>query len=153
MDEEKKNVILTIRTTTGRENSVIDSIITKVKSHGYNNIKSVFHPEEFRGYVFIEGAVEDIENVIKNIPHVRGIIRKDVNINEIERFLVPEKQEIKVEIGDIVEIVAGPFKGEKAKTTRVDETKNEITVELLEAAIPIPVTISMNSIRIDKKKS
>lgn len=152
MDEEKKNVILTIRTTTGRENSVIDSIITKVKSHGYN-IKSVFHPEEFRGYVFIEGTVEDIENVIKNIPHVRGIIRKDVNINEIERFLVPEKQEIKVEIGDIVEIVAGPFKGEKAKTTRVDETKNEITVELLEAAIPIPVTISMNSVRIDKKKS
>jgi len=150
--DDKKNIILTIRTTTGRENSVIDSIMTKVKAHGFN-IKSVFHPEEFRGYVFIEGTHEDIENVIKNIPHIRGLINKVVSLNEIERFIVPEKQEIKVEIGDIVEIIAGPFKGEKAKTTRVDETKNEITVELLEAAIPIPVTISINSIRIDKKKS
>jgi len=147
---EGESKLMTVRTTTGRENVVIDAIIARVKSKNIP-IKSIFHPEELRGYVFIEGQPDDIDAAIRNIPHVRGLLKKDIKIEDVERFLIPEKQEIKVEVGDIVEIIGGPFKGEKAKTTRVDETKNEITVELLEAAIPIPVTISMNSIRIDKK--
>jgi transcriptional antiterminator NusG len=144
-------MILTIRTTTGRENVVIDSLISKIQGKN-TGIKSLFHPEELRGYVFIEGEAEDIKAVVKGIPHVRGLIQRDVKLEELERFLIPEKSEIKVEVGDTVEIIGGPFKGEKAKITRSDETKGEITVELLEAAIPIPVTISVNSVRIHEKK-
>lgn len=144
-------MIATIRTTTGRENVVIESIIARIKTRKIP-IKSLFHPEEFRGYVFIEGEVNDIEASIKGIPHIRGLINKDVPLEELERFLIEEKREIKVEIGDIVEIIGGPFKGEKGKITRVDDTKNEVVVEFLEAAIPIPVTISVNSVRIYEKK-
>jgi len=146
-----KMPILTIRTTTGRENVVIDSIVNKIQSRKIP-IKSVFHPEDLRGYVFIEGEAEDIKISVKGVPHVRGLIQKDVKLEELERFLIPEKSEIKIEVGDVVEIIGGPFKGEKAKITRIDETKGEITVELLEAAIPIPVTISVNSVRIYEKK-
>ena len=144
-------MIATIRTTTGRENVVIESIIARIKTRKLP-IGSLFHPEEFRGYVFIEGEINDIEATIKGIPHIRGLINKDAPMSDLERFLIPEKREIKVESGDIVEIIGGPFKGEKAKITRVDETKSEITVEFLEAAIPIPVTISINSVRIHEKK-
>ena len=144
-------MIATIRTTTGRENIVIESITSKVKGHAIP-IKSVFHPEDLRGYIFIEGEVNDIEAGIKGIPHVRGLINKDVPMEQLERFLIVAKQEIKLEIGDVVEIIGGPFKGEKGKITRVDETKNEITVEFLEAAIPIPVTISVNTVRMHEKK-
>ena len=70
---------------------------------------------------------------------------------QIERFLVPEKNEVKLEIGDIVEIVGSPFKGEMAKISRIDEQKGELTVEFIEAAIPIPVTISVNSVRLHEK--
>lgn len=146
-----KNVIATIRTTTGRENVVIESLIARVQSKRIP-IKSIFHPEELRGYVFIEGEKEEIESAVKGIPHIRGLIKKPVNIQELEKFLIPEKQEVKPEIGDVVEIIGGPFKGEKARITRHDEIKGEITVELLEAAIPIPVTISINSVRIHEKK-
>jgi transcriptional antiterminator NusG len=144
-------MLTTIRTTTGRENVVIESLIARVKTRKIP-IKSIFHPEEFRGYVFIEGDVNDIEAAIKGVPHIRGLINKDVSLQELERFLIEEKREVKVEIGDIVEIIGGPFKGEKGKITRVDNTKNEIVVEFLEAAIPIPVTISINSVRIYEKK-
>ncbi len=144
-------MMFTIRTTTGRENVVIESIMSRVKSENMR-VKSLFHPEDLRGYVFIEGEAEEVESAIKGIPHIRGLINREVQMSDIERFLVPEKSEIKLEIGDIVEIIGSPFKGEKAKITRVDETKNEITVEFLEAAIPIPVTISMNSVRLEKKK-
>jgi len=144
-------MILTIRTTTGRENIVIDNIEKKVRAEGLN-IKSIFHPEELRGYIFIEGNIDDIEDAIKGIPHVRGIIPREVKFSDVERFLIPEKQEIKIEESDIVEIIGGPFKGEKAKVKRIDESKKEITVELLEAAIPIPVTIPITSVRISEKK-
>ena len=144
-------MIATIRTTTGRENVVIESIIARIKTRKIP-IKSIFHPEEFRGYVFIEGDVNDIEASIKGIPHIRGLISKDVPLEELERFLIEEKREVKVEVGDIVEIIGGPFKGEKGKIARVDNTKNEVVIEFLEAAIPIPVTISVNSVRIYEKK-
>ena len=144
-------MITTIRTTTGRENVVIESIISRVKTRNIP-VKSMFHPEELRGYVFIEGDINDIEASVKGIPHVRGIINKDISMSQLERFLVPEKREVNAESGDIVEIIGGPFKGEKAKITRVNDMKSEVTVEFLEAAIPIPVTISVNSVRIHEKK-
>lgn len=144
-------MIATIRTTTGRENVVIDTITTRIKSHSIP-VKSLFHPEELRGYLFIEGDSIDIENATKSIPHIRGVINKDVPLSQLERFLVPEKSEVVYEVNDIVEIIGSPFKGEKAKITRIDETKGEITVEFLEAAIPIPVTISINSVRLHEKK-
>ena len=143
-------MLATIRITTGRENVVIESLAMRIKNSKLP-IKSIIHPEELKGYIFIEGEAEEIEAAIKNVPHIRGLINKAVPIAQVEKFLVPEKNEVKFEIGDIVEIVGSPFKGEKGKITRVDETKNEITVEFLEAAIPIPVTISVNSVRMEKK--
>jgi transcription termination/antitermination protein NusG len=145
-------MISIIRTTTGKENMVIESVEAKVKMHNIP-VLSLFHPEEIRGYVFIEGEAEAIEDSVKNVPHARGLINKRAtSLSDVEKFLVPEKSEVKYEIGDVVEIIGSPFKGEKAKITRIDETKNEITVELLEAAIPIPVTISVNSVRMHEKK-
>jgi len=144
-------IIATIRTTTGRENVVIDSLTTKIHNENIP-IQSLFHPEELRGYIFIEGGPEEIETTVKSVPHVRGFINKDVPMSQLERFLIAEKSEVKFNVGDVVEIIGSPFKGERAKISRVDETKGEITVEFLEAAIPIPVTISVNSVRMYEKK-
>lgn len=144
-------MIATIRTTTGRENVVIDSLTTKIQNE-HLAVKAIFHPEELRGYIFIEGEPEEIENTIKSVPHIRGFINKDVPITQLERFLIAEKSEVKFSVGDVVEIIGSPFKGERAKISRIDETKGEITVEFLEAAIPIPVTISVNSVRLHEKK-
>ena len=47
-----------------------------------------------------------------------------------------------------VEIISGPSKGEKAKVVRVNQAKEEVTVELLEAAVKIPVTIKAENIKI-----
>lgn len=145
--------ILTVRTTTGRENVVIDSLISRIKKDAAP-VKSVFHPAEMRGYIFVEGEIKDVETTIKGVPHIRGLIKKDVPISQLERFLIVEKQEIKIDVGDIVEVIGGPLKGEKTKVIRVNEAKSEVTVESIEAAIRIPMTIPINSVSIyEKKKS
>lgn len=140
-------MISTIRTTVGRENAVIETLTNKIKNMGLA-IKSIFHPGELKGYIFLEGEEEVINELIKGVPHVKGIIRKEVSMTDIKKFLEVKKIEIKINRGDVVEVTGGPFKNEKGKVTRVDEAKSELTIEFLEAAVPIPITIPIDSARL-----
>lgn len=142
-------MIFTIKTVVGRENIVADSIAIKVKTEQLN-ISSIVHPEEIRGYVFIEGNIEEVEKVVKMVPHIRGLIKRPVEIKEIQRFLQPRKVEVDLGEGDIVEVIGGPFKGEKGKVTRYDKVKREITIELTDVAVPIPVTVSVEFVKLLK---
>ena len=54
--------------------------------------------------------------------------------------------------GDVVRIIAGPFKGEKAKVTRLNLQKAEVVLELLEAAVAIPITLGLDSVKVIGKK-
>jgi len=140
-------MIRTVRTTVGRENAVIEALASKIKNNNLG-IRCIFHPAELKGYIFLEGDEEVISGVIKTIPHIKGIIKKDVKIDDLKKFLEIKKIEIKVNRGDVVEIIGGPFKNEKGKVTRVDEAKEELTIELLDAAIPIPITIPIESAKV-----
>ena len=42
---------------------------------------------------------------------------------------------------DVVEIISGPFKGERAKVVRVDAGKEELILELLDSPYTIPVRV------------
>jgi transcriptional antiterminator NusG len=140
-------MIYTIRTTVGRENAVVETLANKVKNTGAD-VVAILHPEELKGYVFIEGSLEGVEKAVSGVPHIRGIIRKEVAMSQLKKFLEVKRMEIKINRGDIIEITGGPFKNEKGKVTRVDEAKDEVTVELLEAAIPIPITVQIDSVKI-----
>jgi len=140
-------MIYTVKTVVGRENIVADSMASKSKSENLN-IYSIVHPEEIRGYIFVEGDLKDIEKALQMVPHIRGIIKKNVDIEQIRRFLQPRKVEIDLDIKDIIEVIGGPFKGERGKVTRYDKTKREITIELLDVAIPIPITVSVEFVKL-----
>ena len=87
---------------------------------------------------------------INNTSHVkgRGIVGGAVNIEELSGLLEAKPLMKSIKEGMKVELIAGPFKGERAKVMRVNDTKEEVTVELVEAAVKIPVTIHAEHIRI-----
>jgi len=143
-------MIYTIKTIIGRENVAMESIMNKAKSQGVD-IKALVHPEELKGYLFIEGDLKDIETMIKEIPHARGVLRKPVNISDIKKFMEPKKIEIKVKENDIIEVIGGPFKGEKGKVIRFDDVKGEVTLELIEVTVPIRVTVNAGLIKMIEK--
>jgi transcriptional antiterminator NusG len=145
-------MIYTIKTVVGRENIVIDSLALKTKTNALQ-IKSLVHPEEIKGYVFVEGDLTDIEKAVQMVPHVRGLIKNPVDVKQIQRFLEPKVVEVELGTGDVVEVIGGPFKGEKGKVVRYDKTKRECTVELLEAAVPIPITISVEFVKVLERKA
>jgi transcriptional antiterminator NusG len=143
--------IYAIRTTSGREDIVIDIMSTKIKSNALP-VKSVFHPAEIKGYVFAEGTSGAVHKAVQGLMHIRGVIDRPVPLEDIKHFLETERKDrIRPEENNIVEIIGGPFKGEKGRITRVDAVKDEVTIELLDASIPIPVTIATEFIKILKR--
>lgn len=143
-------MIFSVKTVVGRENVVMEAIAAKAKVENLN-IKSLFHPEEIKGYVFIEGDLQDIEKAVQMIPHVRGLIKRPIELKEVQKFLKPRSVEIDLNVGDIVEIIGGPFKEEKGKVTRYDKVKREVTIELMEAVVPIPITVSVEFVKLLEK--
>ena len=90
-----------------------------------------------------------IERTLEDIPHARGLVSEQpTSIAEVEHFLSPKPDVEGIAEGDIVELIAGPFKGEKAQVQRIDEGKDQVTVELYEATVPIPVTVRGDQIRV-----
>jgi len=142
--------IYTIRTTSGREDVVIDMLESNVKVEK-TDVKSIFHPAEIKGYIFVEGGLGAIQKSMHGLMHAKGLIEKPVQLEEIRHFLEQKKAIIRVSGGDTVEIIGGPFRGERGEIKRIDKVKDEVTIELLEASIPIPVTIATEFIKIVKK--
>lgn len=140
--------IYTIRTTSGREDTVVDTMYLNVKTQGLD-VKAIIHPAELKGYIFAEGNLKDIHKAAQGMLHVRSFIEKPINLGDIQKFLQVKK--VAVDVGDEVEIVGGAFKGDKGIVTRLDKTKDEVTIELREGAIPIPMTIATEFVKITKK--
>ncbi|MGY5871621.1 MAG: transcription elongation factor Spt5 [Candidatus Thorarchaeota archaeon] len=105
-------------------------------------VKAILVPETLRGYVFIETTeFRDVEIAISGVPHVRGRVGGKVSLDEIDRFLAPPPAAEGISEGDVVEIISGPFKGERAKVARVDTGKEELILELLDSPYTIPVRV------------
>lgn len=149
--EEMKTFIYAIRTTANREDQVLDFISSNVEKKKLE-VYSIIHPHGMRGYIFIEAATRsDAEQAAFSVPYARGVLPKTISFGEIEHMLEHGKKEYNIKKNDIAEIISGPFKREKCKITRVDKTKNEVVVELLEAAVPIPITVSIDAVKVIRR--
>lgn len=149
---DAKSGIYALKTTINQEKAVGDMLAHKVKKHKVG-VVAVLSPPELRGYVLVEAYDRDLlEQVIKGVPHARGLVQGETALAEVEHFLQPKPAVAGIAEGDIVELVAGPFKGERARVQRIDAAKEEITVELFEAMVPIPVTVRGDNVRVLQKK-
>lgn len=144
--------IFVVRTTTGREAQVIEKLKSKINQQKLS-VYSVLRPKEVKGYFFVEAEeADDVNRAIYGVTHAKGVLGA-VKLEEIKKFLSPVAEAIKINLGDIVDIVSGPFKGEKARVKRITKVKEEVVVELLEAAVPIPITVKIDSVRVVKSEA
>ena len=140
-----------VKTTANQERVVANLIEMAIKKYNLG-VHSILAPKELKGYVVIEAeSMEDLLKAIRGLPHIKGVVKGEINLAEVEHFLTPRKAAEQIKEGYKVEIVSGPFKGELAVVKRVDEAKNEITVELIEAVVPIPVTVKADHVRVVDK--
>ncbi|MEJ5328096.1 MAG: transcription elongation factor Spt5 [Candidatus Bathyarchaeia archaeon] len=147
-EEQAQTKIFVVKTTTGQERNVARLVAAKVEME-HIPIKAILVPEALKGYVFVEAdGPHFVEEAITGIRHVRSRIPGLVNFNEIERYIVRKPVLEDLNEDDVVEITGGPFKGMRAKITRLDKSKGEVTLELLEATFTLPITVHSDYVKL-----
>lgn len=151
--------IMVLKTQIDQEKSVSDSLYLKAVAEAQANtskpkdIYAILSPAGLRGYVFVEGMNTDrLREKTRDIKKARSFVDGETDIEEVGPYLIPMSAVVGIVEGDIVELVNGPFKGEKARVQQIDQAKEEITVELIEAMVPIPVTVKGDSVRVIEKE-
>ena len=151
--------IMVLKTQIDQERSLAETLYLKAVAEAQSNatkpkdIYAILSPAGLRGYVFVEGMNTDrLREKTRDIKKARSFIDGETDIEEVGPYLIPMSAVVGIVEGDIVELVNGPFKGEKARVQQIDPAKEEITVELIEAMVPIPVTVKGDSVRVIEKE-
>ena len=143
--------LLAIKTSRGYEREVADTLLARAEEKP-DVVFAMLVPSSLRGYVFAEGmSFEGVREMLKGIRKARGLVAGETTLKEVEPLLVPKITVEGFVEGAIVELISGPFKGEKARVKKIDQAKEEITVELIEAVVPIPVTVRGDHVRMLEK--
>ncbi|MGP8077904.1 MAG: transcription elongation factor Spt5 [Thermoplasmata archaeon] len=142
-----RQAVLAIKTSRGYEREVADTLLGRAEEKP-DVVFALLVPSSLRGYVFAEGmSFEGVREMLKGIRKARGLVDGETTLKEVEPLLVPKITVEGFVEGAIVELISGPFKGEKARVKKIDQAKEEITVELIEAVVPIPVTVRGDHVR------
>jgi len=145
-------MIFSVRTTAGQESLVVDMLQKKLENEPLEIYSLVVMPE-LKGYILTEGDCElSVRRLITSIPHIKGkgIVGGNIPIAELTTLLEAKPLMESIKEGIKIRLISGPFKGERARVIRINKAKEEVTVELLEAAVKIPVTTKAENIRILK---
>jgi transcriptional antiterminator NusG len=138
-----------VRAALGKEDKFLDSVwkmLGKKENHG---IYAIFRPETVKGYVFAETeSLTKLVDSLRGIPNFKGCIQTPIQFDEISKYFDKASEQIHVNQRDIVEIIAGPFKGDRARVVRIVPGKDEVVVEPTSMPVPIPVTLSLDDIRV-----
>ena len=145
--------IFAVKTTGGQEKTVAkfvgDRLEQKKREGKAPQVYAILVLESQKSYVFFEAPnAQAVSDSISGFKHVKGMVPGYIQFADIEKFLVSKSLISDVGVGDTIEIVAGPFKGMKAKINRVEPQRSEITVMLLDAPYQLPVTVDIGFIKI-----
>jgi transcriptional antiterminator NusG len=150
-EEQFSTKIFVVKTTTGQERNVARLVAAKVEMT-HIPIKALLVPDTLKGYIFVEAdGPHLVEEAIAGVRHVRSRIPGLVSFSEIERYIIRKPVIEDLSEDDVVEITGGPFKGMRAKITRIDKSKAEVTLELLEATFTLPITVHSDYVKLVEK--
>lgn len=143
--------IFLVKTAAGQERNVAWILERRTRARGepYRSaIKAILCTEDVKGYIFVEATSPHyVDELIYGLRHVKTRLPGFVPLVEIEKYLAVKPPGEGIDVGDIVEITGGPFRGMQAKVLSVDKQKGEATIELVEATFTLPITIFADYLR------
>lgn len=158
MTKKKQKLWYIVQTYSGKENSVRDNLLSRIKS--LDQEESIFRvicpditietqkdgvtvekvEKQFPGYVFVE-MIDNDESwwVVRNTPGVTGFLGSSgkkarpipVPQEEMDKILIQENlnvSAINYAVGDEITIVKGTFKDRIGVVESIDEKNNKVTV-------------------------
>jgi len=153
-----------LKTSIGQEQNVAREIQARLSGTGslreiQDEIYGVLSPHFMRGYIFVESsALHHVEKLIGRVgvsttpmKNCRKVLDGESPLGDVLPYLEPKAATTGIEEGSIVEIHGGAFRGQAARVTRVTESKEEVTVELFEAAVPVALTVRADQVRVTQR--
>jgi len=159
-----------VKTGIGSEQRVADEMYARLHGSGsmvalQEQIMSILHPPAMRGYVFVESSAQHhVEKLIGRsggrdpsarrglnqspLRNAKSVLPGEAPLEDILPYLEPKAVTAGIEVGCIVEIVTGAFKGEKARITNVSDSKEEVSMELYEQLIPMTLNMRGDHVRV-----
>lgn len=160
-------------TYTGYENKVKDSIEKMVENRGLGHLifdvkvpvettveitdkgeEKIVEIKLFPSYVFVRMIMSDESwHVVRNITGVTGFVGPGseptpLTEDEVEMFSVETTaNEFKLEIGDRLEVVDGPFAGYSGILQEISEDKKQITILASTERRDIPIIVDTKDVR------
>ncbi|MCX6768355.1 MAG: transcription elongation factor Spt5, partial [Candidatus Micrarchaeota archaeon] len=84
-------MIYIFRVTTGQE-KIVSQMLEKKARVQKLAVYSLLVPENVKGYVFVEvNSDEDAAKLAHNTRHVKGMLKKNITIDEIQKMVTVEK--------------------------------------------------------------
>ena len=158
--------IYIMKTAIGREQTASERLADRVRRSGAP-VYAILAPTKLRGFVFVEpDSPEVLRDNVKGLTPARGMVMvKGIGygrskqpdtfgtstLEELKPHLTPPPAVTGIAEGNIIEIISGPFKGEKARVQRIADSKEAVTVALIEAMVPIPITVRGDHVRVLEK--
>ena len=146
-----ESMFFAIRTTARQEPNV--ALMIEVHARTRNlPIHSIIVPPDLRGYIILETVgLHIVYEAIRGLKHVRGRAAGTLRWEDLEKMIKPKPLIEVLQLGEEVEIVAGPFRGMKAKIVDIDRARNEVSLNVLEASYPLTITVPVDYVRPVKK--
>ncbi|BBL45311.1 transcription elongation factor Spt5 [Nanobdella aerobiophila] len=141
--------IYIVSVTSGKEEVVADLISNEAKKNKLE-IYSILQIPGIKGYIFVEALNSlEIQRVLVGLRYARKVIPQEISMDELNKYFEEEKVELNP--GDIVEILAGAFKGTRGKIINIDDKKEEASIELIDVPVPLQLSIPLNNLKIVEK--
>ncbi len=153
-----------LKTSIGQEQNVAGEIRARLSGTGSledirDKIFGVLSPHYMKGFIFIEAtAMHHVQKLIGRVgvgvtplKNCSKVLGGEAPLEDVLPYLEPKAATSGIEEGCIVEISGGAFRGQAARVTRVAETKEEVTVELFEAAVPVALTVRADQVRVTQR--
>jgi len=153
-----------LKTSIGQEQNVASEIRARLSGTGslkdiQDKIFGVLTPPNMKGYIFVEAtALHHVQKLIGRVgvgvtplKNCSKVLDGESPLEDILPYLEPKAATSGIEEGCIVEIVGGAFRGQAARVIRVTESKEEVTVELFEAAVPVALTVRADQVRVTQR--
>jgi len=146
-EKTMRTSLYAVKVTNGQERTVALMLSDKSKVEDLS-IQAILAPAELKGYVIIEAQTPHIvDELIRGMRHTRERVQGTISPDEVDHYIETKAVVEGLDEGTLVEVIAGPFKGMQARIVRVDSSKEEVTIEILEAAFTLPITVHADYVR------
>ena len=153
-----------LKTSIGQEQNVAGEIRARLSGTGslqdiQDKVFGVLSPHYMKGFIFVEAsAMHHVQKLIGRVgvgvtplKNCSKVLDGEAPLEDVLPYLEPKAATSGIEEGCIVEISGGAFRGQAARVTRVAETKEEVTVEVFEAAVPVALTVRADQVRVTQR--